>query len=134
LKDCEHILQLKWHNDVFIVFIFCSECHFSFFVFFHSNLIVNVKTQKENTTEPQPDQLSKFWIEQILRLIHFYKLSKHLIFIINTGGEGPQLPFSENFSRTSSQNTKTTFRSSTSPQSTRFWKIWIDSFLRLILL
>jgi hypothetical protein len=41
---------------------------------------------------------------QTLCLIHFYKPSTQLIFIINTGGEGPQLPFSEKFSRTLSQN------------------------------
>jgi len=86
---------------------------------------------KSNTTEPQPDQLSKFWIEQILRLTHFYKPSTQLVYITHTHGGGPQLPFHSKISRRVSQKPKTALQTSTSPRSTRFREFWIDSFLRI---
>ena len=65
---------------------------------------------RRNTTEPQPDQLSKFWIEQILRLTHFYKPSTQLVPITHTHGGGPQLPFHLKISRCVSQKPKQHFR------------------------
>ncbi len=62
-----------------------------------------------NTTEPQPDQLSKFWIEQILRLTHFYKPSTQLVPITHTHGGGPQLSFHSKISRRVSQKPKQHF-------------------------
>ena len=89
------------------------------------------KKRRRNTTEPQPDQLSKFWIEQILHLTHFYKPFTQLVPITHTHGGGPQLPFHSKISRRVSQKPKTTLQTSTSPCSTRLREFWIDSFLRI---
>ena len=76
-------------------------------------------------TAPQPDQLSKFWIEQIVCLIYFYKISTQLIFITITCGGEPQLLLSENFSCSFTKNATKPLWPSTSQQPTCFWKIWI---------
>ena len=79
-----------------------------------------------NYTAPQPDQLSKFWIEKIVHLIHFYKSSTQLIFITITCGGEPQLLFSENFSCSFTKNATKPLWPSTSQQLMCFQKIWIS--------
>ena len=102
------LLSNKWAHILKFQFVVCThivQCDSS-----HATIGLMKGLRRRNTTEPQPDQLSKFWIEQILCLTYFYKPSTQLGPITHTHGGGPQLPFHLKISRCVSQKPKQHFR------------------------